>query len=106
MEDVKRKFLPRFTALAKERIRQGLEIAATASGDDALHVARELHSLAGEAGLLGLAHLLPLARRAEEAATQLHASRDKPTRVALERALLDLHVAVCNVESKPESTPI
>lgn len=100
MDDVRRKFLPRFTALAKERVRIGLRVASTLTtgGDDALHVARELHSLAGEAGLLGLGELLDLARRAEEAATRLHASRVEPQRVALESALLDLHSAVSAVE--------
>lgn len=98
MEDIARKFLPRFAALARERIRQGLKVAATIDGDEALHVARELHSLAGEAGLLGLSELLSLARTAEEAATQLHASRVEPKRLALERALLDLHLAVSEVE--------
>lgn len=98
MDDVRKKFLPRFTALAKERIRVGMRVASTLSGDEALHVARELHSLAGEAGLLGLGDLLALARRAEEAATELHASRVEPRRVALEHALLELHAAVSSVE--------
>jgi HPt (histidine-containing phosphotransfer) domain-containing protein len=100
VDEVKKKFLPRFTALAKERIRLGLRVASTlsAAGDDALHVARELHALAGDAGLLGLNDLLALARGAEEAATQLHASRVESRRTDLERALLDLHSAISAVE--------
>jgi chemotaxis protein histidine kinase CheA len=99
MEDVRRKFLPRFTALAKERIRTGLKVAATTTeGDEALDLARELHSMAGEAGLLGLSDLLTLARAAEEAATELHASRLPSKRTALEQALLDLHLAISDVE--------
>ncbi len=100
MDDVTRKFLPRFAALAKERIRVGLEVAAGTEGDKALDLARELHSMAGEAGLLGLGELLSLARAAEVAATQLHASRVPSKRTALEQALFDLHVAVSAVESQ------
>jgi HPt (histidine-containing phosphotransfer) domain-containing protein len=94
MEDVKRKFLPRFAALAKERIRHGREIAASVEGDQAIDFARELHSMAGEAGLLGLGELLALARNAEVAAMQLHASRVPSKRTALEQALLELERAV------------
>ncbi len=94
MEDVKRKFLPRFAALAKERIRHGLEIATAVEGDQAIDLARELHSLAGEAGLLGLGELLGLARAAEVAAMQLHASRVPSKRTALEQTLLELERAV------------
>jgi HPt (histidine-containing phosphotransfer) domain-containing protein len=100
MEEVRKKFLPRFIALAKERVQLGLKVAAASSGDEALHVARELHSLAGEAGLLGLGELLTLARRAEEAAIELHASRSASHRTAFEKALLDLHLAVSNIERR------
>lgn len=94
MEDVRRKFLPRFATLAEERIRRGLEVAAAIEGDQALDLARELHSMAGEAGLLGLGELLALARNAEVAAMQLHASRVPSKRTALEQALLELERAV------------
>lgn len=102
MEDIKRKFLPRFAALAKERIRVGLEVADTVDGDRALVLARELHSMAGEAGLLGLTDLLSLARAAEVAATQLHAARTPSKRTALQQTLLDLHHAVVTVERQIE----
>lgn len=102
MEDIKRKFLPRFAVLANDRIRVGLEVAASVEGDQALVLARELHSMAGEAGLLGLTDLLSLARNAEIAATQLHASRVPSKRRALQQSLLDLHVAVAAVESQIE----
>lgn len=97
MEDVKRKFLPRFASLAKERIRHGLVIAASFEGDQALDLARELHSMAGEAGLLGLGDLLALARNAEVAAMQLHASRVPSKRTALEQTLLELERAISEV---------
>ena len=102
VDDIKRKFLPRFAALAKERISVGLGVAAHVEGDQALVLARELHSMAGEAGLLGLTDLLSLARAAEVAATQLHASRVPSKCTALEQALLDLHSAVVDVERQLE----
>jgi HPt (histidine-containing phosphotransfer) domain-containing protein len=98
VEDIRRKFLPRFAALAKERIRVGLEVAEAFEGDQALVLARELHSMAGEAGLLGLGDLLSIARAAEVAATQLHASRVPSKRTALQQTLLDLLRAVVAVE--------
>jgi HPt (histidine-containing phosphotransfer) domain-containing protein len=98
VDDIKRRFLPRFAALAKERIRVGLDVAASLEGDQALVLARELHSMAGEAGLLGFTELLSLARVAEVAATQLHASRVPSKRTALQQALLDLQFAVVTVE--------
>lgn len=100
MDDIRKRFLPRFTALAKERIRRGLKVATANDAEQAAHVARELHSLAGEAGLLGLSELLTLARRAEEAAAKLHGSPASAGGAALEQALLDLHVAVSDVERK------
>jgi HPt (histidine-containing phosphotransfer) domain-containing protein len=103
VEDIKRKFLPRFAVLAKERIRVGLEVASTVEGDQALVLARELHSMAGEAGLLGLTDLLSLARAAEVAATQLHASRVPSKRTALQQTLLDLLLAVATVERELEA---
>ncbi|MDB4936303.1 MAG: hypothetical protein JWP87_3275 [Labilithrix sp.] len=104
MEDVKRKFLPRFAALAKERIHHGLTVAAAVEGDNALDLARELHSMAGEAGLLGLGDLLALARNAEVAALQLHAARVPSKRTALEQALLELERAVAVVAREAAGT--
>jgi two-component system chemotaxis sensor kinase CheA/two-component system sensor histidine kinase and response regulator WspE len=106
MEDVKRKFLPRFVSLAKERIRAGLDVAqADLRGEEALHLARELHSLAGEAGLLGFSELLSIARAAEEAATELHSRRTEERSQALKSALSELHVAVCRIEDQIDSQP-
>jgi HPt (histidine-containing phosphotransfer) domain-containing protein len=98
MEDIRKKFVPRFAALAKERIEIGKKVAA--DNGDAQHLARELHSLAGEAGLLGFTRILELARHAEEAAARLYGTPGAPQRRALEKALDDLHVAVSEVERK------
>lgn len=98
VDDIKRKFLPRFAILAKERIDKGLDVAMNADGDETLVLAREMHSMAGEAGLLGLPDLVVLARAAEVAATQLHGARVPSKRTALQRTLLDLHEAVVLVE--------
>lgn len=100
MDDVKAKFLPRFCTLAKDRIRTGQKVASVAPrGEEALHLARELHSLAGEAGLLGFSELLSLARAAEEAATELHSRRNEERQKALETALAKLLEAVTRIEA-------
>jgi HPt (histidine-containing phosphotransfer) domain-containing protein len=100
VDDFKQKFLGRFTALARERISLGMNVAASTECDEALHLARELHSLAGEAGLLGLPHLLVSARTAEEAATKLNASRDPSEREALKAALSELGQAIERIASE------
>lgn len=95
MDEVRQKFLPRFTSLARERIARAKELAQVRpKGEEALGLAREFHSLAGEAGLLGLGELIQLARAVEEAATQIHNDRSterigtlRDTLAALERAL-------------------
>jgi HPt (histidine-containing phosphotransfer) domain-containing protein len=75
MEDLFAKFLPQFTDLARERIQRAQEASAHPDATTMTAVMRELHSIAGEAGLLGVASLVPIARHAEEQAKRL---RDHP----------------------------
>jgi len=104
MEEVRRKFLPRFTALARERVARARELTTSApSGEDVLHLAREFHSLAGEAGLLGLNDLIRVAREAEEAATRLHDDRSGDRVSALKHALEVLEHALDAVEPRLDS---
>lgn len=107
VDDVKRRFLPRFVALAKQRIQNGIDLTfSTLQGEEALHLARELHSLAGEAGLLGLSHLLAIARSAEEAAAEFHARRNDEQSHALRSALSELRDAIRKIEKTiDEPTP-
>jgi two-component system chemotaxis sensor kinase CheA len=99
MEEIRRRFLPRFAELARERITKGSEIAnSSLRGQEALQLARELHSLAGEAGLLGFTSVIKLARTAEEAATELHAQRSDTKASALTNALKELANAIDGIE--------
>ncbi|MDB4943305.1 MAG: hypothetical protein JWP97_2839 [Labilithrix sp.] len=99
IEEIRRRFLPRFAELARERITRGVRIAQQSPRDqEALQLARDLHSLAGEAGLLGFGNLIKLARSAEEAATALHAERCPDRSRALADALDDLGTALDAIE--------
>jgi HPt (histidine-containing phosphotransfer) domain-containing protein len=68
MDELVAKFLPRFAALARERLRAALEGAVERRHDRAADAAHDLHALAGEAGLLGLEGVIGAARTAEDAA--------------------------------------
>ena len=99
IDEIRRRFLPRFAELAHERIARGTEIARASPRDqEALQLARDLHSLAGEAGLLGFSALITLARAAEEAATALHADRTDDRSRVLTHALEELGNAVYAIE--------
>jgi HPt (histidine-containing phosphotransfer) domain-containing protein len=76
MDELYAKFLPQFRELARQRMARARS-ALTAQLDPPAMTAvmRELHGIAGEAGLLGLAEIVPIARAAEERAKQL---RDGP----------------------------
>jgi HPt (histidine-containing phosphotransfer) domain-containing protein len=66
MEELRRKFMPRFVAMGRERAQRARE-----SCEGRLDLAAaEMHALAGEAALLGLGEIDVLAREGERAARQ------------------------------------
>jgi chemotaxis protein histidine kinase CheA len=71
MDDLLAKFLPQF--LAHTRTRVATAIASTAQRDRAAvaKTINELHTVAGEAGLLGLTDVFPLVRDCEQKAKRL-----------------------------------
>ena len=75
MEELSAKFLPQFVKLARSRLTDALTAAGARDHQAAPGIARELHTLAGEAGLLGLYEVVPLARDGEQKARSLGASR-------------------------------
>jgi HPt (histidine-containing phosphotransfer) domain-containing protein len=75
MDDLNAKFLPQFLQLARSRLAAALQAVAARDHLAATTTARHLHTLAGEAGLLGLRDVVPLAREAEQKARSLGASR-------------------------------
>lgn len=94
MEQLVAKFLPRFTALARERLRKAGAIAAERRHEQAEAAAHDMHSLAGEAGLLGLEGVIPIARRAEEAARRFGATGGEAEAQALGECVMALERAV------------
>lgn len=95
MEELYKKFLPQFTELARDRMRRAYEAAAQPNEPSLTAVMRDLHGIAGEAGLLGLAPVVPIARSAEEHAKRL---RDGSGEVAaFLGALRDLGAALESV---------
>lgn len=71
MEELYAKFLPQFTELARGRVQRAYEACERPDAPTLTLVMRELHAIAGEAGLLGLASIVPIARNAEEQAKRL-----------------------------------
>src|SRR5678815_1403941 len=75
MDDLHAKFMPQFLELARSRVAAALKAATARDHLAATTTARNLHTLAGEAGLLGLHDVVPLAREGEQKAESLGASR-------------------------------
>lgn len=74
MDELYKKFLPQFTQLARDRMQRAYEAATKPDEPTLTAVMRDLHGIAGEAGLLGLAQVVPAARSAEEQAKRLRDS--------------------------------
>lgn len=70
-EDIQATFMHRFTSLARTRVIHALDATSRRDPTALATVVRDMHSLAGEAGLLGLAEVVPLARSGEDRARQL-----------------------------------
>lgn len=94
MDELAARFMPKFIALARTRVADAT--AATRARDHAASptTVRELHALAGEAGLLGLSDLIPLARECEQKAKELRASGAESQADALLAALGRLERAI------------
>lgn len=75
MDDLHAKFMPQFLELARSRVAAALKAATARDHLAATTTARNLHTLAGEAGLLGLHDVVPLAREGEQKAKSMGASR-------------------------------
>jgi hypothetical protein len=76
-------FIPRFAALARERLQRAMQIAIDRQHEKVGAVTHELHAMAGEAGLLGLEDVMGAAREAEAAARLFGGSAVEPDASAL-----------------------
>lgn len=97
-------FVARFAEVSSARIRDGRQ-SVGARGGDLERIARELHSMAGEAGLLGLTEVMAFARAAEQAAIALATNASSERWGAMEAALDDVETALFNATRgmRPES---
>jgi HPt (histidine-containing phosphotransfer) domain-containing protein len=71
IEDIQATFLHRFMALARTRIANARVAIIRRDPISLGVVARDMHSIAGEGGLLGIPGVVPIARRAEVSTKQL-----------------------------------
>lgn len=97
MEDLIATFMPKFAAIAKTRIAKSLDLANQRTPDYVPTIARELHAIAGEAGLLGLVSIVALARNGEEHAKRLRTSQSDADADALLTSLTALKSAIDEV---------
>jgi HPt (histidine-containing phosphotransfer) domain-containing protein len=93
-EDLQARFLPQFVTLARARVATAVAAALRGDHGATTTTVRELHSLAGEAGLLGLQEVIPLARDSEQKAKRLHASHAAADADALVAALRQLATVI------------
>lgn len=94
MEDWLASFLPRFKESATTRVARTIEIAQQRDASAAVTIARDMHAVAGEAGLLGLAAIASLARAGEDQAKRLRSSQSTVDADALLALLTELKRAI------------
>jgi HPt (histidine-containing phosphotransfer) domain-containing protein len=87
MDDLYAKFLPQFIALARQRIASSLTVATQGDGAHTKTIAHEMHTLGGEAGLLGLIKVVPLARECQQRAKLVHTQVEFDALIAVLREL-------------------
>jgi HPt (histidine-containing phosphotransfer) domain-containing protein len=93
-EDLHAKFLPQFVTLARSRVAVALAAVMQRDHEATTTTVRELHSLAGEAGLLGLNEVIPLARDSEHKAKRLLVTQADADADALVAALRELDLII------------
>lgn len=100
-DSLKREFLPKFFELAKKRVERARAVVRSPDAGTCDELSREMHALAGEAGLLGVESVLRAARQTELAAADLaKAPGDVPARDRVEHALAELEDAM-RVSDRP-----
>lgn len=93
-----RRFLPRFIDTARGRLQRSRALLDQGEMSDAVDLITELHTLAGEAAILGLRDISALAHEAETEAA--HAAEPGPARGACERKLAELETAVAALAAR------
>ena len=93
-DDFLARFMPKFTAIARQRITKSIELANQRSPEHVPAIMRELHAIAGEAGLLGLGTIVILARSGEEHAKRMRATQSVEDADVLLTTLTELEGAI------------
>jgi HPt (histidine-containing phosphotransfer) domain-containing protein len=84
IDEIRAKFLPRFVDAARQRLARASELIGSGSFDGAA-IAAELHTIAGEASIMGLAEIAGIAREGERAVRQVGGIDDTGMLRAIER---------------------
>lgn len=90
MDELHARFRPQFIALARRRVAAALTAVVARDHGATATIVRELHSLVGEAGLLGLDAVVPLAQTSEQKAKLLQRTRGDAEAEVLASALREL----------------
>lgn len=99
-DDIQTAFRDRFMAIARTRVAH-VRAAATGESDSALATAvRELHSLAGEAGLLGFSQFVPVARQGEDCAKRMSSERSQASSDAMIAVVQDLERLLAELDAQ------
>jgi len=104
MDDLFAKFFPPFLAGTRPRVEGALTGAERRETATIAKSVRELHTLAGEAGLLGLRDVLPLARDCEKKAKNFLASHAEADAESLVEALRQLKQVIEGIAAAHSST--
>ena len=98
LDELRARFRTRFIETARERIRRSLSLLG--GSDGAAQLVTELHSLAGEASMLGLDDIAEIARSGEESAKQWQAG-SSAAQVACARTMRTLSQRVEAFAAEP-----
>jgi chemotaxis protein histidine kinase CheA len=93
-DDLITRFLPRFKLVAQGRVAVAIALSKQSDHTGLMTAVRELHTLAGEAGLLGLGEIVSLARDSEHKARVFDGSRSDHDGELLAVSLRKLECAV------------
>ena len=100
IEDIEAMFVPRFAKLARTRLDNAFDAVSRRDAAGLATVVRDMHSIAGEAGLLGLRDVVPLARDGEARAKQLSAASTEGDAAAMLETLGSLRAVVESIAAR------
>ena len=93
IDEIRAKFLPRFVAGARDKLERASKLIADGSAA-APAIASDLHTIAGEAAIMGLAEIADQAREAERAVRQQGGLDDPGLLLALYKLYRNLETLI------------